>query len=239
VREWRPILGDMKARGWWLIGLVAVLGAVILGLPSAGSALLPTWQIALTPSGPSPSVLDLTAGGGYLFWINQDQVTHTVTFTDGQCSFQLAPGARGNCGNDFPIASVGEYKYTVDGTFQGSVIVSLNPQPRTVTLTARRHTINRGGRVLLHGMLDYPIGSPPDLYSRMPVTLLARPDRYHRFKRVAVTAKAKKRGPFGFPWRIYVHPKATTIYMAEATSNTDSWEPAMSRPFKVVVRANR
>jgi len=61
--------------------------------------------------------------------VNQDQVTHTVTFTNGQCSFQLAPGARGNCGNDFPIASVGEYPYTVDGTVQGSVIVSRNPSP--------------------------------------------------------------------------------------------------------------
>jgi len=228
----------MKARRWWLIGLVAVLGAAILGMPSAGSALRPTWQIILTPSGPSPSVLDVT-GGGYLFWINQDQVTHTVTFANGQCSFQLAPGARGNCGNDFPLASVGEYTYTVDGTFQGSVIVSHNPQPRTVTLTARRHTIKRGGRLLLHGMLDYPIGSPPDFYSRMPVTLLARPDRYHRFKRVAVTAKQKRRGPSGFPWKLYVHPKATTIYMAEATSSADSWQPAKSRPFKVVVRASR
>ena len=61
--------------------------------------------------------------------VNQDQVTHTVTFTNGQCSVQLAPGARGNCGNDFPIASVGEYPYTVDGTVQGSVIVSRNPSP--------------------------------------------------------------------------------------------------------------
>lgn len=111
-----------------LIGLLAVLGAVVLGFPSAGSALLPTWQISLTPSGPSPSVLDLTVGGGYLFWINQDQVTHTVTFANGQCSFQLAPGARGNCGNDFPLASAGQYPYTVDGTVQASVIVTLNPR---------------------------------------------------------------------------------------------------------------
>ena len=141
-----------------LIGLLAVLGAVVLGFPSAGSALLPTWQISLTPSGPSPSVLHLTVGGGYLFWINQDQVTHTVTFANGQCSFQLAPGARGNCGDDFPLASAGEYPYTVDGTVQASVIVTLNP--RTVTLTARRHTIKRDGRLLLHGILDYALGSP-------------------------------------------------------------------------------
>ena len=41
-------------------------------------------------------------------------------------------------------------------------------------------------------------------------------------------AKPKKRRSMssGFPWKFYVHPKATTIYIAEATSNTDSWQPA-------------
>jgi hypothetical protein len=219
-----------------LIWLLAALGAVILGFPAAGSALLPTWEISLTPTGPSPSVLNLSVGGGYLFWVNQDQVTHTVTFANGLCSFQVAPGDQDDCSNDF-FASAGQYPYTVDGTVQASVIVSLNP--RTVTLTARRHTIRHGARLRLHGILDYPIGSPPDLYSRMPVTLLARSDRHHRFKRVAVNAKLKKRGPSGFRWKLSVHPKRTTIYIAKATSNAGYWQPATSRPFKVVVRASR
>ncbi len=156
-----------------------------------------------------------------------------------QCSFQLAPGARGNCGNDFPLASAGQYPYTVNGTVQASVIVSLNP--RTVTLTARRHTIKRGGRLLLHGILDYALGSPPSFSSRMPVTLLARPDRHHPFRQVAVITKLKTRRSLssGFPWKLYVHPRRTTIYIAEATSGPDYWQPAMSRPFKVVVRASR
>jgi hypothetical protein len=218
------------------IGLVAVLGAVFLGLPSAGSALLGQWQISLMPGGPSPSVLNTTAGGRSPLWINQDQVTHTVTFANGLCSLRLAPGDRGDCSNDF-FAAVGHYQYSVDGTVQASVIVSLNP--RTVTLTARSHTITRGRHLLLQGTLDYPLGSPPALYSRMPVTLLARPDRHHPFRPVAMTAKPKKRQPSGFPWKLSVHPRATTIYIAEATSDTSYWQPAMSRPFKVVVRASR
>lgn len=237
MRGRRLILGDMKARRWWLIGLVAVFGAVILGFPSAGSALRPTWEISLTPSGPSPSVLNLPVGGGYLYWINEDEVTHTVTFANGLCSFQLAPGARGVCSTGWPFPSAGQYPYTVDGTFQGSVIVSLNP--RTVTLTAKRHTIKEGGRLLLHGMLDFPVDSPPIVESKMPVTLLARHNSHHPFKRVAMTAKWRKRQASGFPWKIYVRPRRTTIYIAEATSGADYWQPAMSRPFKVVVRASR
>jgi hypothetical protein len=220
-----------------LIGLLAVLGAVALGFPAAGSALLPAWQISLTPSGPSPSVRNLSVGGGYLYWINEDQVTHTVAFANGLCSFQVAPGERGVCSNGWRFPSAGQYPYTVDGTFQGSVIVSLNP--RTVTLTAKRHTIKQGGRLLLHGVLDYPVGSPPIFESKMPVTLLARHDSHHPFKRVAVTAEWRKRQPSGFPWKLSVHPNATTTYIAEATSNANYWQPAMSRPFKVVVRASR
>jgi len=226
----------MKARGWWLIGLVAVLGAVMLGLPSAGSALLGQYPISLTASGPSPTTLNTTAGGRSPVWINQDQVTHTVAFANGLCSLQLAPGDQADCSNDF-FASVGQYPYTVDGTVQASVIVSLNP--RTVTLTAKRHTIKQGGRLLLHGMLDFPVDSPPIVESKMPVTLLARHNSHHPFKRVAMTAKWRKRQASGFPWKLYVHPRRTTIYVAEATSNPNYWQPAKSRPFKVVVRASR
>lgn len=221
---------------WRLIGLVVALGAVVLGLPASGSALLGQLPISLGSSGPSPSALDTTAGGRSPVWINQDRVTHTVTFANGLCSFQVAPGEQADCSNDF-FATVGQYPYTVDGTVQASVIVSLNP--RTVTLTARHHTIKRGGRLLLHGMLDYALSSPPSFDTRMPVTLLARHDRHHPFKRLAVNAELKKRGTSGFPWKLYVHPKATTTYIAEATSNASYWQPAMSRPFRVVVRANR
>jgi hypothetical protein len=225
-------------RRWRLIGLLAVLGAVVLGFPAAGSALLGQYPISLTASGPSPSVLNTRAGGRSPLWINQDQVAHTVTFANGLCSFQVAPGGQGDCANDF-FASVGQYSYTVDGTVPASVNVSLNP--RTVTLTARRHTIKQGGRLRLHGILRYALNGPPSFSSRMPVTLLARPDRHHPFRRVAVTAKPKSRRSLssGFPWKLYVHPKRTTIYLAEAVSDPTHWQPARSRPFKVVVRPSR
>jgi hypothetical protein len=223
-----------------IIGLLAVLGAVVLGFPSAGSALVGQPLIVLTASGPSPSVLSVGVGGRSPSWFNQDQLPHTVTFANGLCSVQLAPGDRGECSNDF-FASVGQYPYTVDGTVQASVNVSL--YRRTVTLTARSHTIERGARLLLHGTLDYDVlgGSPPVFETNMPVTLLARHDSHHPFTRVAVTAKLKTRRSLSsdFPWKLYVHPRRTTIYMAEATSSADSWQPAKSRPFKVVVRASR
>jgi hypothetical protein len=223
-----------------LIGLLAVLGAALLGFPTAGSALVGQFVISLTASGPSPSVLNVGAGGRSPLWFNQDQVTHTVTFANGLCSIQLAPGDQGDCSNDF-FASVGQYPYTVDGTVQASVNVSL--YARTVTLTARRHRIKPGGRLLLHGILDYDVlgGSPPALATRMPVTLLARPDRHHPYRRVAVTAKLKTRRSLssGFLWKLSVHPKRTTTYIAEATSASDFWQPALSRPFTVVVRRSR
>ena len=225
-------------RRWRLIAQVALVGALVLAFPSAGSALRPMLEITLTSNGPSPSVLNLTVGGVYLYWLNQDQVTHTVTFADGLCSFQVAPGERGLCSTE-SYAAAGQYPYTVDGA-QGSVIVSLNP--RTVTLTARRHTIKQGGHLLLHGILDFPVDSPPIFESKMPVTLLARHDSHHPFKRVAVAAKWKKRqgqGSGGFPWKLSVHPKTTTTYIAEATSAPDYWQPATSGPFTVVVRASR
>ena len=227
-------------RRWRLIGLFAVLGAGILGFPAAGSALVGQLPIVLTANGPSPSVLNVGPGGRSPLWLNQDQVTHTVTFANGLCSIQLAPGDQGECSNDF-FAAVGQYPYTVDGTVQANVNVSV--YSRTVTLTARRHTIKQGARLLLHGKLDYDVlgGSPPALVTRMPVTLLARANSHHPYRRVAVTAKLKTRRSLssGFPWKLSVRPKKTTTYIAEATSDPSYWQPARSRPFKVVVRASR
>ena len=92
--------------------------------------------VQLTPTGPSPAVLTIPAGM-YPVWVNNDHVTHTVSFANGLCTFQLAPGAYQEC----PVAfSVGRYAYTVDGSAPGSVVVNALP-PASVTLTARSHTI--------------------------------------------------------------------------------------------------
>lgn len=171
-------------------------------------------------------------------WINQDQVTHTVVFANGLCSLQLAPGQAGYCSNSF-WAYVGQYPYAVDGTTQASVVVT--PSPRTVTLTARSHLIRRGAHLRLHGILDFGSvgGNPPVQYSDMPVIVLARHDRHHAFQRIAMAAEPGRRKSSGFPWELWLHPKTTTIYIAEATNQPDFgqfWQNARSRPFKVIVR---
>jgi hypothetical protein len=220
-------------------GLIAVAAATILAFPSAGSALEGQFPIALTSNGPSPNVANLTAGARSPQWTNQDQVTHTIVFENGFCSLQLAPGEQGSCTNDF-FASVGQYPYTVDGTTEASVVVA--PNLRTVTLTARSHTIKRGKHLLLHGTLAYggTGGGPPSRYSSIPVIVLARHDRHQPFQRIAMASEPGSSQSGGFKWQLSIHPKRTTIYIAKATYQPDSgqfWQNATSKPFKVVVRA--
>ena len=232
---------SVMVRPWRLIAQVAVLGAVMLAFPSAGSALPGFYVITLTPNGPSPLVATLTAGAdnGVPSWINSDSVPHTVVFANGLCSLQLAPGQAGNCTNAFFWEYVGNYPYTVDGTTPASVVVT--PLFRTVTLTARSHTIRQGAHLLLHGTLAYGTGgyTPPGLYSDMPVIVLARHDRHHAFQRIAMAAEPGERQSSGYPWQLYVHPTTTTIYIAEATEQPPAdqfWTNATSKPFRVVVR---
>src|SRR3954471_21301498 len=137
------------ARRWRLITTVAFLGALTFAFPSPGSAYIGA-TVYLTPTGPSPAVLTISAGLGP-FWLNTDQVTHTVVFANGLCSLELAPGTNEGCPFEFAI---GQYPYTVDGTIQASVVVNALP-PTTVTLTAGNHTIPTGSAQLrLHGTLN-------------------------------------------------------------------------------------
>jgi hypothetical protein len=218
-------------RRWRLIAL-ALAGGAVLAFPSAGSALSAVF-ITLGPSGPAPTVL--TIGGSlYPVWENTDTVEHTVSFANGLCSFQVAPGQIGQCSTGLQL---GQNPYTVDGKFQASIAIVKVLGGRTVTLGARSHTIKRGAHLRLHGMLDYETGSPPVFYSDMPVTVLARHDRQHAFHAIATVAKrVRRRSSGGFPWQLYVHPKRTTIYIAKASSDGETWQPATSGPFKVLVR---
>jgi hypothetical protein len=234
----------VMARWWLLIAQVAVLGAVMLALPSAGSAGVGVYVITLTPSGPSPDIETFSAYGGAVpVWVNDDQVTHTVVFANGLCTLHVAPGAQGNCTNDWFWDYVGRYPYTVDGTTQASLVVS--PALRTVTLTARSHTFRRGARLLLHGALAYfstsGIDLPPGPYSDMPVIVLARHDRQHAFHRIAM-AKTGELQSSSYPWQLYVHPKTTTTYIAETTDQPELgqvWTNATSKPFRVVVKRKK
>lgn len=223
----------------WLLAQVALLGVLAaLALPSSGSALAAAF-ITLTPTGPSPAVLTIPAFM-YPVWQNQDSVAHTVTFANGECSVQIAPGAIGQCTNAF-ATGVGDYAYTVDGTVQASIVLAA--VGRTVSLGARTHAIDRGSPVRLHGRLRVQTGSPPAFEGpRQAVIVLARADRHHPFHRIkVVTAKPHRSqipGDAYSVWQLRVRPGANKIYIAEANSQPAGgqvWQDAWSRPFRVRV----
>jgi hypothetical protein len=225
---WRPRLIAQ-------VGLLGVLA--VLALPASGSALLTPIPIFLTANGPSPVVQTVPAGL-WPIWVNQDTVTHTVTFPEG-CSIQVAPGDRGQCTSGVSLA-VGSHPYTVDGTSQASVVVT--PEGRHVSLGAKSHEISRGSELLLHGRLEIATLSPPAFEGpRQPVIVLARPDRYHPFHRIGVVNAKPHRVrqlPAFSSWKLRVRPRARTIYIVEANSQPASgqyWQRAWSKSFRVHV----
>ena len=171
-----------------LLATVALLSVLtVLAFPGSGSALRAV-PIVLTAAGPSPTALTIPAGL-YPVWFNNDTVAHTVRFDDGSCTFEAAAGGYGQCPRF--AAVVGTFPYTVDGTAHGSIVVV--PEGRAVYLVAKSHTIKRGKSLALHGELDVPTLSPPAPPARQPVTVLARPDRYHPFRSFR-TVMAKTHG---------------------------------------------
>jgi hypothetical protein len=215
-----------------LIAQVVLLGALaVLAFPGEGSALRAV-VIALTPTGPSRAVMTIPAGL-YPVWGNQDTVTHTVVFANGECSVQLAPGDIKGCdGFGFPL---GQYPYTVDGKVQASVVVVA--EGREVTLHAGRNSIRRGAQVKLHGELRIPILSPPVRPAPQPVIVLARPDRYHPFRPIEVV-RAKTHG-WHLQWELRVRPRTHTIYIVRASSQPPEgafWQNVWSKPLAVAVR---
>ena len=224
----------------WLIGQVALVGVLVtLTFPADGSALRAVF-IALTPTGPSPAVLTIPAGL-YPVWVNQDAVTHTVTFASG-CSIQVAPGGDGQCTNGV-AGVVGDYPYTVDGTAQASIVVVADG--RTVTLTARSHRIKRGSELMLRGALAVAQLSPPSTQGpRQPVVVLARPDGRGSFHPIAVVTAKPHRWRGGSlanvhsVWRLRVRPRVGTTYIVEARYQPQGgqfWQQARSGPFHVRV----
>jgi hypothetical protein len=222
----------------WLLAQVALLGVLAaLALPSSGSALVAFVPIYLTANGPSPAVQTVGVGA-YPVWINQDTVAHTVVFANGLCSLQLSPGGREWCPAGF---YAGDHPYTVDGTIPASLVVPADW--RTVTLAARSHAIDRGSVLTLRGKLAVGTGSPPVFEGpRQPVTVLARPDRYHPFHRIAVVSALPRHSSNPADahsvWQLRVRPRAHVIYIAEANSQPAGgqvWQQAWSKPFRVRV----
>jgi hypothetical protein len=226
----------VMVRRRWRLAQVALFGVLaVLAFPSSGSALSALF-ISLTPTGPSPATLTIS-GNDYPVWINEDTVAHTVTFANGKCSVQVAPREIGQCSNGFS-SGVGNYPYTVDGTAQASIVVALDW--RTVTLGAKSHAIDRGSVLTLRGTLAVGTGSPPVFQGpRQPVTVLARPDRYHPFHRIAdVTAQPRRsRNPADAHsvWHLRVRARHSAIYIVEANSQPGQWQQAWSKPFRVRV----
>jgi hypothetical protein len=192
--------------------------------------------VVLTPGGPSPAALSIPAGL-YPFWENTDQVTHSVVFSNGLCSLELAPGTAAGC--DFPLL-VGQYQYAVDGTIQASVVVNALP-PTTVTLAARSHTLPKAGHVRLHGTLNLSQSCGPPVFGplRVPIVVLARHDRHHPFRRLT-TVGSEARTPDGsYGWGLDLRSNANTIYIAKVRYQPEGEQgqrDAWSRPFKVTVR---
>lgn len=235
----------MVRRRWLIVQLALVGVLALLTFPGAGSAIRPIFVVSLTPTGPSPAVLSVPAGLGQVWFDNADTVTHTVSFANGECSIQVAPGARGQCTTSSLVSYVGDYPYTVDGTSQGQLVIEA--VGRSVSLVARSHSINRGSRLRLHGRLQEENSnwSPPSAGQPQPIIVLARPDRHHPFHRIAVVRaklnpKRKQNAPFGkLLWQLRVRPQTRMIYIAEANYQPQGgqvWQQAWSTPFKVLVR---
>jgi len=214
-------------------------------------------EIFFTATGPSPSNLTKAAGTGLEFW-NRDSVSHTVVFANGLCTFTLTPGegaspgavvngvSQPKCNHDF-LFYVGNYAYTVDGKFPGTVVTK--PVPRTVTLTARSHTIRRGTRLTVHGRVSWNNQNPLwGSKQRFRVIVLARHEGRHRLEPIATVGvrwglgKGTKIGWIRYGWKLNVQPGVTTTYIAEVTTqfppaHGQIWTNARSRPFTVRVPA--
>jgi hypothetical protein len=180
-------------------------------------------------------------------FFNTDSVTHTVVFANGLCSVTLSPGAGGYDGGfcNSPFTShVGSYAYTVDGKFPGTVVTI--PWRRSVTLTARAHTIRGGTRLTLHGLVrqSHTEAAPPP-----PVLVLARHNDKQPFQPVAtVRTRGSHQSTYG--WMLDVHPQVATTYIARVTTQRQCYYPASrcahpqgqvwananSRPFTVRIR---
>jgi hypothetical protein len=187
-----------------------------------------------------------------LFFANPDSVAHTVVFANGACSLTLTPGEGFSVGRDLvspdwscpdkPSFYAGSYAYTEDGKFPGAVTTV--PVRRTVTLTARTHTIRGGTRLTLHGQVNppgwrYHVTNPPGWRTYVSVVVLARHNRKHPFRPIATInpgLMARVPGNWRQQWLLTVQPTETTTYIAKVTSQLPQgqiWTNAKSRPFTV------
>lgn len=201
--------------------------------------------VALTSTGPSPKTVTISAGPtAQLLFVNTDSVTHSVVFSGGHCSFEIPPGEPAVGENPCEMARVHTYRYTVDGTFPGTIhVVGLF---RSLTMTARTHAIRLGGRVTLVGRLTISNEGAPYCLPREsdPQLVLARHDAGQRFSRIAMFPMAgrphSKRAVDNrctYSWQRTFRPGRSTTYIAKTFGGLVVFKPAASRPVTVRVRS--
>jgi hypothetical protein len=145
------------------------------------------------------------------------------------------------------VRRAGTYYYTTDGKFAGTVHIA--GLFRSVTVTARTHTIRLGNRVKLFGRLTLGNqGTPfcaPDggEDGRDVMRVLARHDRSQPFKRIAMfpiggppQSKKAVDNRCTYTWQRKVRPGQPTTYIAGTFGRLHVFKRATSRPFTVRVR---
>jgi len=195
---------------------------------------VPICLVSLTGAGPQPSNVRMYAAQALEF-LNEDSAPHTVVFANGLCSLTVTPSRDLGC-SDPATAYVGSYAYTVDGKSAGTVVTA--PLRRSVSLTARTHSIRGGTRLALHGQVS--VHCPGDCFApsgrhHTSVVVLAGNDSTHSFRPVArVHPRYVAKVPGS--WTLTVQPNATTTYIAKVTGQLPHgqiWTTARSRPFTV------
>jgi hypothetical protein len=129
----------------------------------------------------------------------------------------------------------------VDGRLPGTVVVV--GLPRSVSLTARTHTVAVGSRLKLHGQITFESWRDPICANTFSLSILTRHGRSHNTKRIAnfSVRPTKKNTPAAndrctYDWQRNVRPGVATTYIARVTQVPRIWKLATSRPFTVLIR---
>jgi plastocyanin len=233
-------------RSWLLLARVALVGVVAaLVVVSDGSAAPKVVMVAITATGPSPSTVTVSPFGAVRF-VNHDSVAHTVILrknAHARWTCPLGPAGEPPAGSDQcengNLGFVSSQSYTVDGRFPGKVVVV--GLARSVSLTARTHTVALGKHLTLHGQITYETqGGPICRFSNL-IRVLARTHRGKPFKRIAMFTVSPPKNVRAskdrctVPYQLTVRPGTGTTYIARVTGNARIWRLATSRAFTVLV----
>lgn len=233
-------------RSGLLIARAVVVGVfAALAFASNGSGAGPR-TVVISATGPSPSTVSIGPYGEVLF-VNRDSVAHTVVVQQNahaRWTCSLAAAGEPPPGSDrclYHAAFVSRHSYTVDGQPRGEIVVL--GLPRSVSLTARTHTIRLGRQLSLHGRTSFETWLDSTCGDKFTLVLLARPAHSPRFKRIAVfPVGANKKTPTAvnnrcsYSWQRTVRPGIETTYIARVLGVARIWRVPTSRPFTVSIR---